>query len=75
MTENEIDEFEVEGQQQQPISLNVFRQRVRLLIDVGLQSGLNAEDLQEELDDLSNGVPYYAEDMMRYTQQQQENED
>lgn len=50
------------------LNKNEFRAEVRNLIDLGIQSGLSAEEMEEELCDLAKGTDYYVEDMMRYTE-------
>lgn len=57
-----------EQRQQQSVSAAEIRGNMRQLIDVGAQSGVGEEQMQEMLRDLADGVPYYYEDLMRYSE-------
>lgn len=63
------DEQVPETEQPQSINKAQLRGEARNLIDIGIQSGLDPEDVESVFRDLADGVEYYYEDASRYTQQ------
>lgn len=62
----------IDGEQPQPelqsINRAQFRANVRQLIDLANASGMDEDAVQAELEDLAVGVPYFYEDVQRYTE-------
>lgn len=69
-TEEVHEHSEMPEQQIQSINSSQFRNEVRTMIDLAIQSNIDPDDVQNILDDLSNGVPYFYEDAQRYNQQE-----
>lgn len=69
-----VDEVNTQEENRQQLTPPEFRSEVLSLIEQAYQSGLSDDQIQEELDDLSVGVPYYREQISRILQAQQQQE-